>query len=159
MEGPTAVLIGAGLATCGWLYSARRARTLSRKQHTVNVMLQASFNEDFRASIDLIAEAMKRGKCPDLQTGDNDALNKALMLVTNHMEFIAAGLRNGDFDESLVKDSWRGQTLVLFEFYEETSGNCVMRAGVLRCMNISNGYTGDGKRHHPPVTPSGLRSV
>jgi hypothetical protein len=82
-------------------------------------MLQASFNEDFRASIDLIAEAMKRGKCPDLQTGDNDALNKALMLVTNHMEFIAAGLRNGDFDESLVKDSWRGQTLVLFEFYEE----------------------------------------
>jgi hypothetical protein len=58
MDSPTAILIGAGLATCGWLYGARRARTLPRKQHTVNVMLQAAFNQSYREAEKTLREAI-----------------------------------------------------------------------------------------------------
>lgn len=106
----TAVLIGAGLATCGWLYTARRARTLSRKQHTVNVMMQAVNNKDFREALQLISNAKNLGECPDLSKPENSNLKEALKLVTNQIEFVAAGLRNGDFDERMVYDSWRGRS-------------------------------------------------
>ena len=47
----TAILIGAGFATLGWVYTARRARTLARTQHTLTAMLTVSFNQDFRKAL------------------------------------------------------------------------------------------------------------
>ena len=108
MDTSTAALVGAALATCGWLYTARRARTLSRKQHTVTVMLQASLNKEFRDALLVISDAMKNGACPDLEADENKELRFSMRFVTNHYEFVAAGLRNGDFDERLVRDSERG---------------------------------------------------
>ena len=102
MDTSTAALVGATLATCGWLYAARRARTLSRKQHTVTVMLQASLNKEFREALLEISEAMKKGVCPALDDHENKDLRFAMRFVTNHYEFVAAGLRNGDFDERRV---------------------------------------------------------
>jgi hypothetical protein len=114
----TAALVGAGLATCGWLYTARRARTLSRKQHTVSVMLQASLNKEFRDALVAISDAIKSGQCPDLESEDHRGLRQAMRFVANHYEFVAAGLRNGDFDERLVRDSERGTILNIFKFFE-----------------------------------------
>lgn len=120
MEAATAALIGAGLATGGWLYTARRQRALSRKQHTVNVMLQASFSKDFRDSLEVIGVAWKASdKCPDLELPENAELRRSMRFVTNHFEFIAAGIRNGDFDEKLVRDSLRGVMLRVYEFFGE----------------------------------------
>ena len=110
-----AALVGASLATTGWLYTARRARSLSRKQHTVNVMLQASFDADFREASSKIRPYLKAGNCPDDDlTKENDEVREAFRRVLNHYEFVAAGLRNGDFDENLVRDSERGAILLLF---------------------------------------------
>ncbi len=119
MEPQYAILIGAGLATCGWLYGARRARTLSRKQHTINVLMQASFNVEFRGAQKILAGAIENGKCPDLTDGSNEALKDAFRMVANHYEFIAAGLRNGDLDERMIVDSHRGQILRVYQFSEE----------------------------------------
>jgi len=115
MEASMAIIIGAALATCGWLYTGRRARTLSRKQHTINVMLQASFNADFVKARNLVADVVGKGKLPDLNLPENEELRIAFRMVANHYEFVAAGLRNGDFDERLVRDSERGTLLGLFE--------------------------------------------
>ena len=118
MDTSTAALVGAALATCGWLYTARRARTLSRKQHTVTVMLQASLNKEFRDALLVISDAMKNGACPDLEADENKELRFSMRFVTNHYEFVAAGLRNGDFDERLVRDSERGVIVQMFKFFE-----------------------------------------
>jgi hypothetical protein len=116
MDTATAALIGAGLATTGWLYTARRARSLSRKQHTVSTMLQASFNKDFQEMASKIRPYLKKGKCPDNDlTPENEQTRDAFRRVLNHYEFIAAGIRNGDFDERLVRDSERGTILLLFK--------------------------------------------
>jgi uncharacterized protein DUF4760 len=119
MESSEAIPIGAAFATCGWLYGARRVRTLSRKQHTVNVIMQASFSKDYREALSAISKAVKEGKCPDLQDGNHSQLKEHLKMVANHLEFVSAGLRNGDFDEPLIKDSWRGQIVIFFEFYHD----------------------------------------
>lgn len=116
MEPQTAILVGASLATCGWLYTARRARTLARKQHTINVILQANFNSNLREAKAVIADAIKTGPCPDLRSPDHKELRDCFRLVANHYEFISAGLRNGDFDERLIRDIERAQILSLFEF-------------------------------------------
>jgi hypothetical protein len=97
MEPTTAVLVGAGLATTGWIYTARRARALSRKQHTVNVMLQATFNKDFQAAMATIRPCMRTGQCPaDILQPEQEPLREAFRTVLNHFEFVAVGLRNGD---------------------------------------------------------------
>jgi len=118
MDTATAALIGATLATSGWLYTARRARALSRKQHTVSVMLQASFNKEFRDAMVTISKASKAGPCPNLELMEHQEQLLAVRFVLNHYEFLSAGLRNGDFDERLVHDSQRGTILRIFQFSE-----------------------------------------
>ena len=118
MDTATAALVGATLATCGWVYGARRARTLSRKQHTVTVMLTASLNREFREALMCVSEAVNAGACPDLNDPQNKQLRVSMRFLANHYEFISAGLRNGDFDERLVRDSERGVIIKLYAFFE-----------------------------------------
>lgn len=116
MEASTAILIGAGLATAGWLYTARRARTLSRKQHTVNVMLHSSLNTTFLEAKSKLVPHLRNNEVPDdVITGVNESLRYHFRLVLNHYEFVAAGIRNGDMDEQLVRDSERSTVLMLFK--------------------------------------------
>jgi hypothetical protein len=119
IEPETAVLIGASLATAGWLYTARRARMLSRKQHTVNIMLQASLNKDFRITRHMIGPHLRNKNLPsNLEEDEHKELQESVRMVANHYEFMAAGVRNGDFDERLLKDSERGTIVALFEGIE-----------------------------------------
>ncbi|MEC5324427.1 DUF4760 domain-containing protein [Aurantimonas sp. A3-2-R12] len=110
-----AILIGAALATTGWLYAARRARTLAKKQHTINVILQTNFNARFLDARAKIAPHLKAGTCPpDIMNGADEDLRANFRDILNHYEFVSAGLRNGDFDEKLVKDSERGTYISLY---------------------------------------------
>jgi hypothetical protein len=105
------------LATTGWVYTARRARTLARKQHTVNIMLQASLNKEFREARDVMAGYVKKKTLPALPELDKDEhkeLLSSVRMILNHYEFMAAGVRNGDFDESLLRDSERGTIITAY---------------------------------------------
>jgi hypothetical protein len=119
MSPETVGLIAATLATLGWLYTARRARALARKQHTINVMLQAHFNQQFREALRIITPTVraKQGPPEPVDNEISDILYN-YRFVLNHYEFVASGLRNGDFDELLVRDSERGTILALFEAAE-----------------------------------------
>jgi Domain of unknown function (DUF4760) len=123
MDTATAALIGAALATAGWLYTARRARTLSRKQHSVSVMLQASFNSEFQGFVKTVAEHIKANDIAQRIGAGDDTLRMATRRVLNHYEFIASGLRNGDFDERLVMDSERSAIIQLFAGTKEFIGS------------------------------------
>lgn len=117
METTTAILLASGLATIGWLYSARRARSLSRKQHTVNVLMLPSFNSDFQHHFNAIRGHLRDGRCPD-DVLQNDDLWGSFRTVLNHYEFLSVGIRNGDFDELLVKDSQKSSIVGLFKCCE-----------------------------------------
>lgn len=116
MSTEAAILTGALLATLGWLYTARRARTLARKQHTINVILQGDLNDHLRNSFRDVMKMIRQGKSPDLFAEEQANLRWSFQTIANHFEFMAAGIRNGDFDEQLVKDSLRGTILTVFEW-------------------------------------------
>ena len=118
MDTAAAALISAALATCGWLYAARRARTLSRKQHTVNVQLQASFNADFQTCLKILG-AHILSKQDHSKIALDETLRIATRRILNHYEFIAAGLRNGDFDEQLILDTERSTVIQIYDGCKE----------------------------------------
>ena len=116
MNSTAAILIGAFLATAGWLFTGYRLRVLARKQYTITAMMQANFNEAFFAYRIEIAPYIRHGACPkDMRDGDYEELRAAFRFILNHYEFMCAGLRNGDFDEKLIKDSERGTYIALYE--------------------------------------------
>jgi hypothetical protein len=112
-----AVLIGAGFATFGWLYTARRQRTLARKQHTLNVILQARNSKEFGAAQAAIRPDILSKCCPDIANGSHEH-KEHYRMVLNHYELVAMGIRNGDFDERMVKDIQRGTLLAVWEACE-----------------------------------------
>lgn len=62
---------------------------------------------------------IKACSVPDLKQEHNKDLAGEFRFVLNHYEFMCAGLRNGDFDEKLVKDSERGTIVGLFSCCEQ----------------------------------------
>lgn len=119
MSSEIAILIGAGLATIGWIYTARRARSLARKQHTINVILQTNFSDRFLRSRSSIAPYLKKCECPDeIMNGEDEELRAHFRDILNHYEFVSAGMRNGDFDEKLLKDSEKSTYIALYKCCE-----------------------------------------
>ena len=113
-------LFGVALATAGWVYSAKRNRTLSKKQHTFNALLQASFAPKYQDAMDALREHLRAGKFPeDLSKTENSDVRKHLKFILNHYEFLAAGIRNGDISERLLRDSEKSTIIVLFESSEK----------------------------------------
>ena len=88
---------------------------MGRKQHTFNVLIAAAFNKDFRDALHALAPHIRAKAFPDLDDPQNIELALHFRLVINHYEFIAAGIRNGDIDEVLVRDSERGTVLSIYE--------------------------------------------
>ena len=119
---PNALVLMAGIvfATCGWLYAARRQRTTMRKQHTFNALMAATFENKYQDALDDCRQHLSAGVFPDLSDGQNEQLRKSVRFLMNHYEFLAAGIRNGDIHEKLLKDSERGTVVRLFE----TAENC-----------------------------------
>ncbi|MGD9657978.1 MAG: DUF4760 domain-containing protein [Methylocystis sp.] len=116
LDTPAAALFAAIFVTMGWVYTARRARDLSRKQHTCNVILQSSLDRGLNEASAKLIPLIRSGDIDSLQDGTIE--REAFRLVANHYEFLAAGIRNGDLDERLMRDCLYTQ---LIEFYYKSS--------------------------------------
>jgi Domain of unknown function (DUF4760) len=116
----TVALFGIFFATLGWIWSLKRARSLSRKQHTFNALLQSRFNAQFQAAHAVVRLYIKGEKTTDLLSNKNKTLHAQLTFILNHYEFLSAGVRNGDISEQLLRDSQRGVIVSLYEY----SGDC-----------------------------------
>lgn len=101
----------------GWLYAARKQRTLAKKQHTLNVILTARNSSDFTAAQTAIRPCIIAKTCPDFVNNEH-ADKESYRIVLNHYELLAAGIRNGDFDERMVKDIQRGTLVAVWEACE-----------------------------------------
>ena len=108
------VVAGVVLATWGWLYNARLTRTLSRKQHTITVIMQGDSDDTYRNAQATVSPHVNKGESVCLTTLPQ-AHQDAFKLVLNRYEFLAAGIRNGSFHEALVSDALRGGACSLYE--------------------------------------------
>lgn len=118
METFHAILLTGVAATIGWIYTARRTWMLSRKQHTISIILQGNFDDGYTLARDTIAPLVRAQKI-DFDKLDGTEVEKSLRRVLDHSEFVAAGVRSGDVDEALLKDSEMYAFVTLFEAAED----------------------------------------
>jgi hypothetical protein len=119
LAAPSAVMAAAGLATLGWLVSASNQRTLSRKQHTLNLLIQMRHAELYNKHVIALTKLSPGTAKPSpyltdvlneitLPANDDEgAFKRAVIYVMNYWEFVCAAVVVGDLDADLVRRTVR----------------------------------------------------
>jgi hypothetical protein len=144
-----ACLVGAG-ATIGWLVQRQVSEDLSRKQHTLNILLQLRSNEMFaRHRINLfqvypnrevipesdIVKIYDDGEKKDSYKLEPDGKQKfplveSIRYIANYYEFLAAAVRHGDIDERLLRTSLEGIIKAAHKKFEAFFSHLLKRKNV-----------------------------
>lgn len=115
------VVLGVAVAATGWITSSYITLRNSIKQHTINTLLQSRLSATYMENVKL---ANKRyfsmeGIFPvtkeEIQKKDPDSQLAALGYILNYLEFVAVGIKNGDLDEKLMKQTFRGMACSMRE--------------------------------------------
>ncbi len=118
--------LGILLATLGWVTTVSTHRYISRRQHTMNVLLQHRFNNHITKHMQIIharfpvgtpitqkdakklveatkskhsAYGRKQNKLPPL-----DEVHGSLVVMLNYYEFLAIGIKQRDLDARVMED-------------------------------------------------------
>ena len=85
----------------------------SIRQHTITTLLQSRLSSTYMAYADKLSAhyadyEARRENNPALREGPTDKVDVlALRYILNYFEFIAIGIKRGDLDEGMLKDSLR----------------------------------------------------
>ncbi|MCX8520736.1 MAG: DUF4760 domain-containing protein, partial [Rhodoferax sp.] len=97
----------------GWMLTNLINLRNSIRQHTITTLLQSRLSSTYMAYADRLSahyadyEARKENN-PALREGPTDKVDVlALRYILNYFEFIAIGIKRGDLDEGMLKDSLR----------------------------------------------------
>jgi len=114
--------VGVFTAVIGWMVSAWVTLRNSIKQHTFNIWLQTRCSAKYMEHAEQINSAYFARNAGDSQldmTTADVTLKQSALYVLNHSEFIAVGIRTGDLDEMMVKQTMRGMMCGLYEFFRD----------------------------------------
>lgn len=95
------------VALAGWMVQSFVAMRNSRKQHTMNVLLQTRLNEIPAKHIKQIDKTFPNGadiSYAELSKEENRDAYESVRWILNYYEFVATGIRHGDLDENLMCD-------------------------------------------------------
>lgn len=107
------VAFAAITAMSGWIVASVITVRNTVKQHTISTLLQSRLSATYMTYADkvsghYIAYDLERKACPSLAKAPTDGIDEAaLRYILNYFEFIAIGIRKGDLDEAMMKDSLR----------------------------------------------------
>lgn len=121
------VLIGAAAVIIGWLFTTRAQTLNSTKANTMKILMESRFSDEYsrnlkRTTAIFTSQRTKQGDTCSLSVevfsklspAETDSINYML----NYFEFISVGIRFGDLDEQLIKQSLRTIILTNFKFYK-----------------------------------------
>lgn len=119
------VLLGAVAAVAGWITSAIVTMRNSIRQHTITTLLNSRLSETYMSQTRLVnaryftpSGAIYRLGEDEARSGAPEAQIPALRYLLNYFEFIAVGIRYGDLDETLMKQTFRGILCGVYEAAE-----------------------------------------
>ena len=108
-------VITIAVAICVWIGTSYIAMRNLVKQHTINILLQSRLSATYMEN----AKALNKGffgrhgeliplTAEEVINPPPEVNLQALNYMLNYFEFISVGIRYGDLDESVMKDSLRG---------------------------------------------------
>lgn len=113
-----------GFATIGWLFTNYITSKNSIRQHTLTVLTQMRMSTEFMKNANKLQAEIENGKVitHDLYNAidaENIAIKESVRYILSYLEFVSVGIRLGDLDESLVKESQRGMFQLAFAVCED----------------------------------------
>ncbi|MGI4777492.1 MAG: DUF4760 domain-containing protein [Janthinobacterium lividum] len=116
------VLLGVVAAVAGWIISAIVTMRNSIRQHTVTTLLSSRLSETYMSQTRLVnaryfspSGGLYRLTPAEVAVPSAEAQIAALRYLLNYFEFIAVGIRYGDLDEKLLKNTLRGILCGVYE--------------------------------------------
>lgn len=116
------VLIATMAAITGWVVAASITIRNSIKQHSINTLLQSRLSTAYMQRADVInsklfAPGMPLGPLPlsYWEDPENSDIWLSVEYVLNYFEFLAVGIRHGDLDEPVLRNTLRGIVVRLFD--------------------------------------------
>lgn len=106
-------VIGVSSAVCGWLIAGIINLRNSVRQHTISTLLQSRLSATYMKYADDLSKhyeayEKRRKENPALRESATDGVDVlALRYILNYFEFIAIGVKRGDLDEDMLRDSLR----------------------------------------------------
>lgn len=107
-------VVGVMAAVCGWVIAGMINLRNSIRQHTISTLLQSRLSATYMQYADKLSrhygdyEARKRANPALRENATDNADILALRYILNYFEFIAIGIKRGDLDEGMLRDSLRG---------------------------------------------------
>jgi hypothetical protein len=77
----------------------------SRKQHTMNLLLQSRLSTEFNKHVNAIRNTFPDGSEITYENARKSEAFESVRYILNYYEFIAVGLKHRDLDERLLRDS------------------------------------------------------
>ncbi|MBF7690537.1 DUF4760 domain-containing protein [Acinetobacter pollinis] len=134
------VLLGIVAAVFGWLFTSRNQVLAATRNHSIQSLMSSRFSTAYSDRIEkangIYERCMKAGcfklKIEHICYEDNkDGCHhhnkshiisyedkKNLFYILNYLEFVAVGIRFGDFDEQLIKNTLGSIVVANYEFLE-----------------------------------------
>ncbi len=106
--------VGVMAAVCGWLIAGIINLRNSIRQHTISTLLQSRLSATYMQYADKLSkhygdyEARKAANPAMSEDATDNADILALRYILNYFEFISIGIKRGDLDEAMLRDSLRG---------------------------------------------------
>lgn len=113
-----------GFATIGWMFTNYISSKNSIRQHTLTVLTQMRMSTEFMKNANRMQAEIDNGIVithdfyNDINAA-NIATKESVRYILNYLEFVSAGIRLGDLDESLVKESQKGMFQYAFATCED----------------------------------------
>lgn len=102
-------------AICGWIVAGMITVRNSTKQHTMNLLLESRLSPTYMQYANAInSNFFEPCGTPRMVPigayieGESEDQYRALTFILNYFEFVAVGIRCGDLDERIVKNTYRG---------------------------------------------------
>lgn len=108
------ILLGTLTAVLGWLFTSRGQDLNSRRSHSIQTLMSSRLSEAYAnhsnyATSVFTSHKQKYGESYNLTIEHFDKLTQAeknaIIYQLNYFEFIAVGIRYGDLDENLIKNT------------------------------------------------------
>lgn len=120
------IIIGAAAAIIGWLFTTRAQAINSTKANTMKILMESRFSDEYARNLKITSHLFneisksKPGACLSVEDFHNLTPQQlhSLNYMLNYFEFIAVGIRCGDLDEQLIKQSLRTIVLTNYKFYK-----------------------------------------
>ncbi|WP_139851471.1 DUF4760 domain-containing protein [Acinetobacter pullicarnis] len=127
-DGSNIILISLGIlaAVFGWLFTYRGQVLTATRSHSIQTLMASRLSNEYMEQVRFATEVYNNYKNNNLNQISHAEFNEltgekiaAILYLLNYLEFISVGIRFGDLDEKLMKNTMKSIIGANYTFFEQ----------------------------------------